>query len=94
MLAGTGVLMVWLAAMSPEYGKRLALSAQAMPQSITDQAAAALASHPDGKIGQYMAPYSATNPAIFRVDPDASQQMIAVNPDTGEILRDTANGNA
>lgn len=92
MLAVTGILMVWFTALAPEYGERLVVAPQPMAQSITDQAAAALATHPDGTIGQYIAPYSASNPAMFRIDVEGSQHMIAVNPYTGDVLRDTVNG--
>lgn len=86
MLAITGIFMVWFTAISPEYGERLALTPQATTLGISDQVNAALAVHPDGKICQYIAPYSPTNPAMFRVDLEGSQRMIAVTPYTGEIL--------
>lgn len=92
MLAVTGITMVWFTAISPEYGDRLRVAPQATQLSLPDQAKAALATHPEGKIGQYIAPYDANTPALFRVDLESSQQMIALDPYTGAVLRDTVNG--
>ena len=92
MLAVTGIVMVWFTAIAPEYGERLEIAPQASPLGITEQASAALATHPEGKIGQYIAPHNATTPALFRVDLAESQRMIAVDPYTGTVLRDTENG--
>lgn len=92
MLAITGIVMVWFTAVAPEYGERLVVAPQAQILSITDQASAALATHPEGKIGQYIAPYDGATPAIYRVDLAESQRMIALDPYTGAMLRDTKNG--
>ncbi|MDB5665965.1 PepSY domain-containing protein [Cypionkella sp.] len=92
MLAVTGIVMVWFTAIAPEYGERLVVTRQAESLSISDQASAALATHPAGKIGQYIAPHDAQTPAIFRVDLADGQRMIAVDPYTGAVLRDTQNG--
>ncbi|WP_426033641.1 PepSY-associated TM helix domain-containing protein [Cypionkella sp. TWP1-2-1b2] len=92
MLAVTGIVMVWFTAIAPEYGERLVVAPQAQTLSITDQASAALATHAEGKIGQYIAPHDAATPAIFRVDLADSQRMIAVDPYTGAVLRDIKNG--
>lgn len=92
MLAITGIIMVWFTAIAPEYGERLAVTPQARILSITDQASAALASHPEGKIGQYIAPYDAQTPAMFRIDLAESQRMIALDPYSGAVLRDSEHG--
>ena len=92
MLAITGVVMVCFTAIAPEYGERLAITPQAETLSISDQANAALATHPEGKIGQYIAPHDAQTPAGFRVDLAEGPRMIALDPYTGAVLRDTENG--
>ena len=92
MLAITGIVMVWFTAIAPEYGERLEIAPQARTLGVTDQANAALATHPEGKIGQYIAPHDTATPAMFRVDLGASQRMIAIDPYTGAVLRDTENG--
>jgi uncharacterized iron-regulated membrane protein len=92
MLAVTGIAMIWFTAISPEYGDRLSVTPQATVLSLPEQAKAALATHPEGKIGQYIAPYDAATPALFRIDLADSQQMIALDPYSGAVLRDTLNG--
>jgi uncharacterized iron-regulated membrane protein len=92
MLAVTGIAMIWFTAISPEYGERLSVAPQATILSLPDQAKAALVPHPEGKIGQYIAPYDANTPALFRVDLAESQQMVALDPYTGVVLRDTVKG--
>lgn len=91
MLAITGMFIVWFTAIAPEYGERIAITAQDTTLSITEQQAAALASHPEGKIGQYIAPYDANTPALFRVDLGEGARMIALNPYTGEVVQDRDN---
>lgn len=92
MLAITGIVMVWFTAVAPEYGERLGVESQSQTLSITDQANAALVIHPEGKVGQYIAPHDDMTPAIYRVDLADGQRMIAVDPYTGAVLRDTLNG--
>ena len=92
MLAVTGIVMVWFTAVAPEYGERMQLAPQATSLSVTQQEAAALAAYPAGKIGQYIAPYDAQTPAMLRVDLADGQRMIALNPYSGEVLRDSLNG--
>ena len=90
LLSVTGIIMVWFSAISPEYGERLHVSAGAeMP--ITAQAEAA-AAHGGGTVDQYIAPYSAENPALFRVQTEAGARILALDPATGTVLRDTAEG--
>ena len=59
MLAVTGLIILWVTAISPELGERLRVSKTGEPMRITAQADAALKAYPDGKIGQYIAPLSA-----------------------------------
>ena len=88
MLAITGLIILWYTAIAPEYGDFLKVSPGAATLSIPDQEKVALAAHPGGKIGQYIAPLSAESPAILRVDLADGARMLAVDPDTGAILRD------
>ncbi|MGB8814989.1 MAG: PepSY domain-containing protein [Paracoccaceae bacterium] len=92
MLAVTGILMVWFTAIAPEYGDRIALAPQAATLTLPQQETAALAAYPGGKIGQYIAPYDAQTPALFRVDLGEGGRMLALDPYSGAILRDTENG--
>lgn len=88
MLAVTGLVILWFTAIAPEYGDFLEVSPGAAALSIADQEKAALAAYPGGKIGQYIAPIGAANPALFRVDLADDARMLAVDPYTGAVLRD------
>lgn len=91
MLATTGIFITWFTAIAPEYGERIAVTPQATTLSLPIQEAAALATHPDGKLGQYIAPFDAQTPALFRIDLDEGARMIALNPYTGAVLQDRDN---
>ncbi len=92
MLAVTGPIILWVTAIAPEYGDFLKVSPGAAALSIPDQEKVALAAHPGGRIGQYVAPIGPENPAIFRVDLEDGARMLAVDPYTGAILRDRPQG--
>ncbi len=88
MLSVTGLLILWFTAIAPEYGDFLQVRNGGTPLTISKQAEAARVSYPDAKIGQYIAPVSAENPALFRVDLEAGNRMIALDPYDGHILQD------
>jgi uncharacterized iron-regulated membrane protein len=88
MAAVTGMIIIWFTAVSPEYGDWLHVEPQEKALPISAQADAALAAHPGGKIGQYVAPVGAAYPALFRVDLEAGARMMAIDPFAGTILRD------
>lgn len=93
MLAVTGFFMMLFTTYLPEYGGRLTVPASASTLSLQDQAKAALAAVP-GSVGivEYIAPYSTTNPALFEVADGADGVVVALNPHTGEVLRQTVSG--
>lgn len=92
MLSITGLAMLWFTAVAPEYGDRLPVEPRATVLSVSDQAAAALAAHPGGRIVQYVAPYDDATPALVKVDLAEGARMLAVDPYTGAILRDRLHG--
>lgn len=92
MLSITGIVMVWFSAIAPEYGERMRITPEPNSLSLSEQAAIALNTHPDGNVTQYIAPYTSENPAIFRVALEGEARMIALNPYTGEVLRDLQHG--
>jgi uncharacterized iron-regulated membrane protein len=83
MLAVTGLIILWFTAIAPEYGDRLTLSPGAQALSITQQADAALAAHPGGSIGKYVVPLGPENPALFQVNLEQGNRMIALVPIPG-----------
>ncbi len=88
LLSVTGFLVLWFTAIAPEYGDFLKVSGSGTPLPVSSQAEAARAAYPQAKIGQYIAPLGAEYPALFRVDVDAGNRMLAVNPYDGKILQD------
>nr|HMS96592.1 PepSY domain-containing protein [Tabrizicola sp.] len=93
MLAVTGFFMMLFTTYLPEYGDRLVVPAADTALSIEDQGKAALAAVPGASgIVEYIAPYSPTNPALFEVADGADGMIVALNPYTGEVLRQTVSG--
>lgn len=88
MLALTGLGMLFFTGVSPEYGDWLKVKPQAQVLSVTDQVDKALAAHPGSKTGKYITPWGPDYPALVRVDGAEGNRMVAVNPYSGEILRD------
>jgi uncharacterized iron-regulated membrane protein len=88
MLSITGLLILWFTAISPEYGDMQSIRKGNRLLTVTDQAAAALKAYPNGKIGQYISPRSKSNPALFRVDLESENRIIALDPYTGSVVRD------
>jgi uncharacterized iron-regulated membrane protein len=90
MLAVTGMMMLWFITVAPEYGDRINIPVGQQTLSITDQAKAALQTHPEGSIGKYIAPYGPANPALFQINLEGGNRMIALDPYTGNVVRDRA----
>lgn len=88
MLAITGLIILWFTGVEREYGDWLPVEAAAQTLTLTQQTAAVLAAYPDGKIGQYIAPWSAEHPALFRINLDDGNRMVALDPYSGKILQD------
>jgi uncharacterized iron-regulated membrane protein len=88
MLAITGMLMIWFTTIAPEFGERMVLTKKSTTLSISKQADAVQSKYPVAKIGQYIAPYTDENPAIFRMDTPEGNRMLAVDPYTGTVVND------
>jgi uncharacterized iron-regulated membrane protein len=86
VLAITGMAMAWIAYIDGRDGERIAVVPQAVAQSVSVQADAALAAIPGGTLRQYVAPRAADLAAIFRVDLDGKATMIAVDPYAATVL--------
>ena len=93
MLAVTGFFMMLFTTYLPEYGDRLSVTPAGEAMPVAEQAAAALAAVPGATgISEYIAPYGPTNPALFEVADGGEGMVIALNPYSGEVLRQTVNG--
>jgi uncharacterized iron-regulated membrane protein len=87
-LAVTGLVILFVTGVAPEYGDWLKVNAQGQALPVQAQADKALAAHEGGKIGQFIAPWGAEYPALVRVDLADGNRMLAVDPYSGAILRD------
>lgn len=93
MLAVTGFFMMLFTTYLPEYGDRLSVSPEGTPMPLAAQEAAALAAVPGATgLDQYIAPYSPQTAALFEVADGADGIVVALNPYTGQVLRQTVNG--
>ena len=90
LLSVTGIVMVWFSAFVPEYGERLTVSGGAELPLVAQAEAAA--KHAGGTVDQYIAPYAPENPAMFRVQTEGGARILALDPATGDVLRDTVEG--
>jgi uncharacterized iron-regulated membrane protein len=93
MLATTGLIILYVTGVSPEYGDWMRVNPTGEAMHVTDQANKALVAHPDGKVSQYIAPWGADYPALFRVDLEDGSRMLAVNPYTGAVMQDVPQAN-
>ncbi len=93
MLAITGFFMLILSTYWSETGDRLTVVPAAQSLSVADQIKAALAANPDATaVSEYITPYSADTVARVTVTGGAQDMIVAINPYTGEVLRQTADG--
>lgn len=88
ILAVSGLVILLVTGVAPEYGDWLKVKPEAQSLSVTQQVDKALAAHPGGKPGKYITPWGTDYPALVRVDLPDGNRMIAVDPYRGDILRD------
>lgn len=88
ILAVTGLVMLYVTGVAPEYGDWLKVRPAAEQLSVTRQVDTALAAHPGGTLGKYVTPWGPDYPALVRVDLAEGNRMVAIDPYHGTILRD------
>ncbi len=94
MLAVTGFSIVLFTTYLPEYGDRITVEAKAEALLPSAQAAAAIAAvEGGGGVSKYIAPLSATTPALITVTGPETPVVVALDPYTGVSLRQTDEGN-
>ena len=84
MLAVTGLIILWVTAISPEYGDRMVVT-PGTALTVTEQEAAVLAAVP-GTVDKYVAPIDAAKPALFRVQTEGGAVMVALDPYSGAVI--------
>jgi uncharacterized iron-regulated membrane protein len=85
MLAVTGLIMLWISALSDLNGERARVAVAGDPLPVSQLQAAAEAAVPGGAAGQYIAPRDADRVAVFRVDAGEDATTVLVNPYTAEV---------
>lgn len=85
MLAITGLIMVWVGALSGLNGERSVVSVTGTPMATSALQDAALASVPGATVSQYTEPQSADRVAVFKLTNGDTSTGVTVDPYTGEI---------
>lgn len=94
MLAVTGFFIMLFTTYLPEYGDRLAVEPKAEAMLPSAQASAAIAAVEGGSsVSKYIAPLSATTPALITVTGPETPVVVALDPYSGVSLRQTDEGN-
>ncbi|MBO9478766.1 PepSY domain-containing protein [Shimia sp. R11_0] len=85
MLSVTGLLMMALTQFDGRDGEKIAVTPTGTALPISDQAAAATSAVP-GEVVEYIGPKTGALAAVFRVQTDTDQMMVAVDPYSGDVL--------
>lgn len=93
ILTVTGFFMMLLTTVLPEYGDRLRVIPTAAPLPVAQQITAAIAGV-DGGTGaaRYITPYQPDRAALITVHGPQTPVVVALDPYTGTLLRQTADG--
>lgn len=86
MLAVTGLIMLWIAALSDLNGERRTVTPDGTPMPVSALEAAAEAAIPGGVAGSYIAPLAADRVAVFQVTGDAGAMTVVMDPYSGAVL--------
>lgn len=86
MLAVTGLIMLWISAMTELNGERTVIVPGAAPMAVSALEAAAEAAVPGGAAVTYIEPLGPDRVAVFQVAGAAGDQTVVLNPYTGEVL--------
>jgi uncharacterized iron-regulated membrane protein len=86
MLAATGLVMLWVSAMTELNGERARVVPGAAPLPVSQLQAAAEAAVPGSAATQYIAPMGADRVAVFAVSVDEVTTGVTVNPYTAGVV--------
>ncbi|NBE07921.1 PepSY-associated TM helix domain-containing protein [Paragemmobacter ruber] len=87
MLAVTGLIMLWISAMTEINGERTAVVPGTAPLAVSALEAAAEAAVPGGVAATYIEPRGADRVAVFQVTGEAGDVTVLVNPYTAEVVQ-------
>ncbi|MGB7403604.1 MAG: PepSY domain-containing protein [Arcobacter sp.] len=91
ILAVTGMIMMYIGYFDGRDGERVTVSIppNAITLTLQEQSNIALATHPKGKLVEWIKASQPNRVNVFRIkDSDGSQSMVAVNPYNGEIVNE------
>ncbi|MEO0979556.1 MAG: PepSY domain-containing protein [Pseudomonadota bacterium] len=87
-LAVTGMMMMYIGFFDGRDGEKITVEVPLNPValSVSDQAAAALASHPGSTLVEWLKGRSESSVSVFRIAHDGTHSMVAVDPYTGGVV--------
>jgi uncharacterized iron-regulated membrane protein len=86
MLAVTGLIMLWISALTDLNGERMVIAPTGSPIAVSVLQAAAEAAVPGGVAGTYIAPMAADRVAVFQVTGAEGAMTVVINPYTAEVV--------
>lgn len=86
MLAVTGLIMLWISAMTEVNGERTRVVPTGAPMAVSALAQAAEAAVPGGAVGTYLEPLAADRVAVFQVSGAVGDVTVVMNPYTGAVV--------
>jgi uncharacterized iron-regulated membrane protein len=86
MLAVTGLIMLWVSAMTEINGERTAVTPGTAMMAVSALEAAVEAAVPGGAAVTYIEPRAADRVAVFQVTGEAGDVTVVLNPYTGEVV--------
>ncbi|WP_120500679.1 PepSY domain-containing protein [Roseovarius sp. EL26] len=86
ILAVTGLMMLFISQFDGRDGEKISVTAQGEAISVSQQADAATTAVP-GDIVEWIGPKADDLATVFRIKTDARQQMVAVDPYSGDVIQ-------
>lgn len=86
MLAVTGLVMLWISAMTELNGERTKVAVTGAPMAVSALEAAAEAAVPGGAAVTYIEPMGPDRVAVFQVAGEEGDVTVVMNPYTGEVV--------
>lgn len=86
MLAVTGLMMMFISQFDGRDGEKIAVAVQGEALSVSQQSNAATTAVP-GTVVEWIGPKAENLATVFRVKTEEGQQMVAVDPYTGNVIQ-------
>lgn len=86
MLAVTGLIMLWISALTELNGERTKVVPTGAPMAVSALATVAETAVPGGKVGTYIEPMAADRVAVFQVKAGEEAVTVVLDPYTGAVV--------